>query len=126
MVAQDPHASHHTYMLKEQIYSGALAFFMPKHTPWRLRLSQGIRGLVEGGLVDKWYSDIMTTGSSRSGSSSINLTLTKNQPLSLSNLQGPFLLLVLGLLLALVAFVTEALAVLRQGCRRRTPGVKLY
>lgn len=113
MVAEDPHVSRHTYMLKEQIYSGALAFFMPKHTPWRLRLSQGIRGLVEGGLVDKWYNDIMTTGSSRSSSSRVGLTPTKNKPLSLSNLQGPFFLLVLGLLLALVAFMTEGLAVLR-------------
>ncbi|KAK3890323.1 hypothetical protein Pcinc_005705 [Petrolisthes cinctipes] len=116
-VDDDPHASHQTYMLKEQIYSGALAFFLPKHTPWRFRLSQGIKGLVEGGLVDKWYSDIMGTGGRNSDSRGVDLTPAKNKPLSLSNLQGPFLLLLLGLLLALVTFVSEALADLRQGSR---------
>lgn len=121
-MADDLHASRHTYMLKEQIYSGALAFFLPKHTPWRVRLSQGIRGLVEGGLVDKWYSDIMdigTSGSGGGGGRSIDLNQNRNKPLSLSDLQGPFLLLSLGLLLAVVAFVTETLAVLKLCSRRR-------
>lgn len=47
------------YFVKEQIYEANLAFFFRKNTPWKYKFDQGIRRLVEAGLVHKWYDDIM-------------------------------------------------------------------
>ncbi|XP_071524430.1 probable glutamate receptor [Panulirus ornatus] len=106
LLAQDERTNKQTYLLREQIYSGALAFFLPKHTPWRSRLDQGICRLLEAGLVNKWYRDIMgdtsTTGLQPAKGAASEKALT------LSNLQGPFFLLGSGLLVALITFLVES------------------
>ncbi|XP_042881010.1 glutamate receptor 2-like [Penaeus japonicus] len=105
MLADDDQASRHTYVLREQIYTGALAFFLPKHTPWRSRLDRGIRRLVEAGLVDKWYRDLM--GDMATGGLHQQAGTSEEKALTISNLQGPFLALGLGLGLASLAFLVE-------------------
>lgn len=102
-MSEDEEASGRTYMVKEQVYPGALAFFLAKHTPWRARLDKGIRRLVEAGMVNKWYSDIMDKGSPQQPTKAA----TVEKALTLSNLQGPFLLLGFGLLAALLSFLIE-------------------
>ncbi|XP_042226822.1 uncharacterized protein LOC121869529 isoform X2 [Homarus americanus] len=105
LLEEDVRTSETTYMLREQVYSGALAFFLPKHTPWRPRLDQGIRRLVEAGLVNKWYFDIMGDVATPGRQSSKGAASEK--PLTLPNLQGPFLLLSIGLLAAFPLFLGE-------------------
>ena len=50
-----------TYFLKEKIYEGNLAFLYKKHTPWKGKIDDKIRQLLESGIPLKWYKDIMTS-----------------------------------------------------------------
>lgn len=47
------------YAMRPQLYEGNLAFFFRRKTPWRPRLDAGLSRLVESGLVQKWYGEIM-------------------------------------------------------------------
>lgn len=47
------------YFLKEQVYSGNLAFLFPKNTPWKDKFDEVIPRLVQAGIVKKWYDEIM-------------------------------------------------------------------
>ncbi|XP_068228133.1 uncharacterized protein [Palaemon carinicauda] len=106
LLAHDEEANGRTYVLKEQIYQGALAFFLAKHTPWTGRLDQGLKRLVEAGLVNKWYTDIMSSSENAMNSTK---EASKEKALTIFNLQGPFILLALGFLASTVAFVLELL-----------------
>ncbi|KAK7083242.1 hypothetical protein SK128_001428 [Halocaridina rubra] len=92
------------YFVKEQIYKANMAFFFKKNTPWKYKFDKGIMRLVESGLIHKWYDDIMAEFQKDSLQRTEE---TVGQPLSLAHLQGPFLLLVLGMLLALLIFLVE-------------------
>ena len=60
---------------------------------------------MEAGLINKWYSEIMDKPSKVSGDD----TSSKAKPLSLDNLQGPFLILGFGLAMAIILFMGEKL-----------------
>ncbi|KAK4323242.1 hypothetical protein Pmani_006025 [Petrolisthes manimaculis] len=91
------------YTLREQLYLGNLAFFFTKNTPWTYKFDIGMRRLVEAGLVWHWYSELMEDKhSGKVGESRLPV-------LSLSHLQGPFLMLAVGGGLATLALVTERL-----------------
>ncbi|CAL4161010.1 unnamed protein product, partial [Meganyctiphanes norvegica] len=47
------------YTYTSQIYEGNLAFFFRKNTPWKYKFDIYIQRLIEGGLVQKWYTDTM-------------------------------------------------------------------
>ncbi|KAA0186647.1 Ionotropic receptor 107, partial [Hyalella azteca] len=46
-----------TYILKEQVYSGHLAWFLPKYTPYTETISSTLHRLVEAGIVGKLFRD---------------------------------------------------------------------
>ncbi|KAK4323265.1 hypothetical protein Pmani_006046 [Petrolisthes manimaculis] len=92
------------YPLKEQLYLGNLAFFFTKNTPWKYKFDIGMRRLVEAGLVWYWYSDIMQEDVNKG-----KLRESRLPVLSLSHLQGPFLLLVVGGGLATITLLAERL-----------------
>ncbi|KAA0203953.1 Ionotropic receptor 115 [Hyalella azteca] len=93
--------SKETYVLKEQVYSGYLTWFLPKYTPYTETISSTLQRLVEAGIVGKLYrnhfakTDVIVQG------------IASVSSLSLDELQGPFLLLVLGLLSSSVLFLAE-------------------
>ncbi|KAK4323261.1 hypothetical protein Pmani_006043 [Petrolisthes manimaculis] len=95
---------HNVYTLREQLYLGNLAFFFTKNTPWEYKFDVGMRRLVEAGLVWQWYSEIMEEDR-HSG----KLRESRLPVLSLSHLQGPFLLLVVGGGLATITLLAERL-----------------
>ncbi|XP_068227416.1 probable glutamate receptor [Palaemon carinicauda] len=95
-----------TYVLKEQIYPGALAFFVSKNTPWKGKFDAGIQRLVEAGLVNKWYNDIMEDNSDQQQVSG-QTSSAKERPLTISNLQGAFLILTLAIAMTLIIFIAE-------------------
>ncbi|XP_047473911.1 uncharacterized protein LOC125028561 [Penaeus chinensis] len=90
------------YAMKPQLYEGNLAFFFRRKTPWKDKFNDGIKRLVESGLVQKWYNEIMKEKTAAVTSGPSGLT-----SLAVAHLQGPFILLALGLLLALLAFAAE-------------------
>ncbi|XP_066958482.1 probable glutamate receptor [Macrobrachium rosenbergii] len=101
-----------TYVLREQIYPGALAFFVNKNTPWKGKFDVGIQRLVEAGLVNKWYNDIMEDNT---GQLAIQPSSVKERPLNIANLQGAFLILALGLTMTLIIFLAEYGYTINQG-----------
>ncbi|KAK4323255.1 hypothetical protein Pmani_006037 [Petrolisthes manimaculis] len=92
------------YPLKEQLYMANLAFFFTKNTPWKYKFDIGIRRLVEAGLVWYWYSDIMQDDVNNDKVLELRLPV-----LSLSHLQGPFLLLTVGCGVATLTLLAEYL-----------------
>ncbi|XP_064115161.1 glutamate receptor ionotropic, kainate glr-3-like [Macrobrachium nipponense] len=104
-----------TYLLREQIYPGALAFFAKKNTPWKGKFDVGIQRLVEAGLVNKWYNDIMDDNT---GQLVVQPSSTKERPLNIANLQGAFLILALGLAVTFIIFLAEV--VLRKKAAKRS------
>ena len=49
------------YMLKSRLYPGNLAFFYTKNSNWSPKLNKGITRIVESGIYNKWYEDIMSS-----------------------------------------------------------------
>ncbi|KAK4323245.1 hypothetical protein Pmani_006028 [Petrolisthes manimaculis] len=92
------------YSLKEELYVGNLAYYFTKHTPWKYKFDIGIRRLVEAGLVWHWYSDIMQEDRYQ-----VKVRESRLPVLSLSHLQGPFLLLAIGGGLATITLLAERL-----------------
>ncbi|KAK4323246.1 hypothetical protein Pmani_006029 [Petrolisthes manimaculis] len=89
------------YPLNEQLYLGNLAYFFTKNTPWKYKFDIGMRRLVEAGLVWHWYTDFMQDKA--------KVRESRLPVLSLSHLQGPFLLLVVGGGLATITLLAERL-----------------
>ena len=83
-----------------QIYVGSLAFFYKKRTPWKDRLDQGITRMVEGGIIQKSYNDFMEEKSGGEGGG-------EPFPLNMTHLQGPFMIIIFGLVVSLVCFLVE-------------------
>lgn len=97
------------YFLKEQVYSGSMAFFFQKYTPWSSKFDYGLQNLLEMGLISKWYSDHMLVEVFTSDEQ-------KSKPLSLYHLQGPFIVLIIGWLVAAVVFFLEIVLVQFSSC----------
>ncbi|CAL4165126.1 unnamed protein product, partial [Meganyctiphanes norvegica] len=93
------------YTYKSQIYEGNLAFFFRKNTPWKYKLDIGIQRLVEGGLVQKWYTDIMD--SYRKGI--VKKDENNVQALKIDHVQGLFMLVAVIYLICLLVFFFENL-----------------
>lgn len=102
------------YFLKDQIYSGSLAFFFRKHTTWRYKFNTGMRRLIEAGLINKWYKELMDVDRAVAEESEV-------QALTLNHLQGPFLVWLIGLGVASLAFVLEGLVCWIGARRTLTP-----
>ncbi|XP_018006676.2 uncharacterized protein LOC108664574 [Hyalella azteca] len=90
-----------TYILKEQVYSGHLAWFLPKYTPYTETISSTLHRLVEAGIVGKLFRDHFVKTDDNTND------ITSVSSLSLDQLQGAFLLLVLGLASSSVLFLAE-------------------
>ncbi|KAF2363625.1 Ionotropic glutamate receptor [Trinorchestia longiramus] len=90
------------YFLKEQIYSGSLAFFFQKYTPWKYKFDKGLQNLLETGLLNKWYVDYMN----QKNDDKVDHVA---KSLSLYHLQGPFLILSIGWGLSSCFFIVEYL-----------------
>ncbi|XP_068214133.1 ionotropic receptor 21a-like [Palaemon carinicauda] len=91
------------YPLKEQIYVGNLAFLFRKNTPWKGKFNNGMRRLIESGLVAKFYKDILSKYENRKEKEGLsNLSL-----LTIAHLQGPFMLLVVGLAASTLVLLGE-------------------
>ncbi|XP_064095656.1 glutamate receptor ionotropic, delta-2-like [Macrobrachium nipponense] len=93
------------YSLKKQLYEGNLAFVFKKGTPWRYKFNLGIQSMVESGLVEKWYKELMSEFEKKN----IEVTepedggVSQLQPLSVAHLQGPFFIVLIGLVASFLA-----------------------
>lgn len=90
------------YFLKDQIYSGPLAFFYPKHSPWLKQFDDVINRLKESGHITKWYDDLM-----KEILDSHIFTDSTARSLTLHHLQGSFLIWAIGISFGLISFCLE-------------------
>ena len=103
MVSSDEIAGPQSYYLKEQIYTGALVFFYRKYTPWVKKFDDGIQRLIEAGLVNKWFTELMNSNQVQ-----LNDQVSgENAPLNIIHLQGPFMLLGAGSIISFLIFLIE-------------------
>ncbi|XP_053641760.1 glutamate receptor ionotropic, delta-1-like [Cherax quadricarinatus] len=94
------------YFVKEQIYKANLALFFRKRTPWKYKFDWAIQSLVEAGLVQKWYDDSMDAVKQMYNKTS-KKPESREKSLSLAHLQGPYLILLVGVAVALWVFLME-------------------
>ncbi|XP_071521428.1 glutamate receptor ionotropic, NMDA 3B-like [Panulirus ornatus] len=97
--------THDTYLMKEQVYSGYVSWFLPKNTPYTHKISTLLTRLREGGIVDKFYHNHFLQVSKTAGLNEGTRTLA----LSVGHLQGAFLLLVLGVAVSVFVLTLETL-----------------
>ncbi|KAK7079409.1 hypothetical protein SK128_014473, partial [Halocaridina rubra] len=51
--------SSEVYGLREEVYPTHFSWLFRKNTPWKYKFDVGLQRLVEMGLPQKWYLDIM-------------------------------------------------------------------
>ncbi|XP_069157677.1 ionotropic receptor 21a-like [Procambarus clarkii] len=109
------------YVGREGILPGLNAWPIPHDAPYREAFDRVINAVIEAGLYNKWMGDILTQTrheAQRKLRQEVQSGATQeatpegsggsNQPLTLVHLQGPIFLLLVGLLIACLAFVVEA------------------
>ncbi|XP_064091364.1 uncharacterized protein LOC135205033 [Macrobrachium nipponense] len=93
------------YSLREQLYPGHLAFMVKKNTPWKYKFDTGMQWMFETGLIQKWHKDAMDEFRGYLETK----PAPELVPLSLAHLQGPFLIYILSILLAILVLLWEIL-----------------
>ncbi|KAG7169659.1 Glutamate receptor ionotropic, kainate 4-like 7, partial [Homarus americanus] len=101
-----------SYMLKDQLYPGHLCWYFQKNTAWKYKFDQGIKRLVEAGLVSYWFKmkseDVLGQDYVRlqqqAGEEQHN-----ERPLSVEHLQGVFLILLFSQAASVAVFFLELL-----------------
>ncbi|XP_042237961.1 uncharacterized protein LOC121876676 [Homarus americanus] len=111
------------YVAQENISPGFAAWPIIRDAPFKPALDRCIVALTEAGLTEKWMSNVINDAKRNSrlkhrvaiqkeallGIKSSAVTRHIIQALTLTHLQGPFFLLLLGLLLSFVSFTLEIL-----------------
>ncbi|XP_068237276.1 glutamate receptor-like [Palaemon carinicauda] len=93
------------YALKERLYPSYLVILIYKHAPWKHKFDIGMGRLREAGLLEKWYLDAMDEFKGEA----LDESATEMKALTLSHVQGPFYLLLCGIILGVLAMAGEIL-----------------
>ncbi|KAF2364738.1 Ionotropic glutamate receptor [Trinorchestia longiramus] len=94
----------HTYLLKEQVYSGHLSWLLPKHTPYTEVISDTLQRLRETGILHKLFHDHFGDTAARKDD------IVSVSSLSMEQLQGAFFLLLVGFSAAFISWVLEVVS----------------
>ncbi|XP_069169716.1 ionotropic receptor 93a-like [Procambarus clarkii] len=110
------------YVGRESAVSSTGAWPIPHDAPYKPQLDRIMMFIIEAGLYEKWVKDVLEKAkqesrrrvleSQESAEERASLSETdtnSNQALTLRHMQGPFLLLVLGLVFSLIVLVSELL-----------------
>ncbi|KAK3889590.1 hypothetical protein Pcinc_006438 [Petrolisthes cinctipes] len=92
-----------TYLVHEQIYKNYNSWFLPLNTPYTTTISDHLIRLVETGVLPKLYE--LHVGADTTKDKQVR----GDGVLNLGNLQGAFILLALGLCIALFILLLERL-----------------
>ncbi|XP_066967134.1 ionotropic receptor 93a-like [Macrobrachium rosenbergii] len=94
------------FMDKEMLIPMAFSMMLPKYSPLREPINEGIRAAAEGGLYDHWLESTMTNPKSCKNPPT---KIYVNSALSLMNTWGMFATLAAGYVIGLVVFCSEVL-----------------
>ncbi|XP_068214363.1 glutamate receptor ionotropic, kainate glr-3-like [Palaemon carinicauda] len=92
------------YVSKEKFLPLTFALIVPKNSPLRGPINEGIRAAVEGGLYYYWLENAFTNSKSCKNPPT---KITVMSPLSFTNLWGMFVLLVGGYIISIVILCLE-------------------
>ncbi|XP_042868038.1 uncharacterized protein LOC122250597 [Penaeus japonicus] len=95
------------HVMRECFLPFRIGMAMPKKAPYKPNFDRILTRVVEAGLVRKWFSDILFNSRKRGGEGEGGDR--SGSALSFDNLQGAWLLLGSGLLIAVVSFLLELL-----------------
>ncbi|XP_068219629.1 ionotropic receptor 93a-like [Palaemon carinicauda] len=110
------------YIARENVMPGFAAWMVPKDAPYMDNVNKVIRAARESGLLQKWTEDVMRyekrqifleqlkeTTEMTEGTNATIAQIEGNLALTVVHLQGPLILLVLGLGMASLIFVMEVI-----------------
>nr|XP_045612753.1 glutamate receptor-like [Procambarus clarkii] len=106
------------YIGRESVLSSRGAWPIPHDAPYKPQLDRIMMFIIEAGLYEKWVKDVLEKAKQESRGRLMELQETaslsakntdSNQALTLRHMQGPFLLLVLGLATSFIVLVSELL-----------------
>nr|XP_053627916.1 glutamate receptor ionotropic, delta-2-like [Cherax quadricarinatus] len=107
------------YLGRENVFPGLSAWPLPHDAPYKFHLDRCIMAITEAGLYEKWSQDVMVWARKQSpvgqqqdggeGGGGDGGGDSNTKALTLSHLQGPIFLLLVGLGFALLSFTVEFL-----------------
>ncbi|XP_046641479.1 ionotropic receptor 93a-like [Daphnia pulicaria] len=104
---------------KESFISATASFALPKNSPYTPTINQGILELLQIGLIDHWDTWFRPMPPQCNGKPPNGNKTKKLSPLSLKNLTGAFLVLLVGLSLSILVFLIEKINSVSK-CRSRS------
>ena len=88
---------HELFQFREDMFQLSTVMLLPKGSPFLELMNDILTHLLEAGLIDKWYNDIIIENQIKVGVRKIPVLVDNYVPLSLSHLQASFIFLFLGL-----------------------------
>ena len=98
---------HEIFQFREDMFQLSTVMLLPKGSPFLELMNDILRHLLEAGLIDKWYIDIITENKIKAGVRKLPVLINDYAPLSLSHLQTSFIFLFLGLGISSVVLLVE-------------------
>ena len=98
---------HELFQFREDMFQLSTVMLLPKGSPFLELMNDILTHLLEAGLIDKWYNDIIIENQIKAGVRKIPVLIDDYVPLSLSHLQASFIFLFLGLGISSVVLLVE-------------------
>ncbi|XP_066984727.1 ionotropic receptor 93a-like [Macrobrachium rosenbergii] len=109
------------YLARENVLAGMSAWAIPHDAPFQPQIDFLMMAAIAGGLYEKWNEDILSEArlesqrrqkkiQEQTGPQETRASDSNVQPFTLVHMQGPFMLLILGLLASTLSFAGEILA----------------
>ncbi|XP_069951454.1 ionotropic receptor 93a-like [Cherax quadricarinatus] len=118
------------YIGRESIFPGPNAWPIPHDAPYKPQLDKLMMSVVEAGLYEKWINDMILKAQDDSRkrqrkeqekehemAAQSTPETSENQALTLRHMQGPLMIVALGLSLSMIVFMTELMLKL---CKKGT------
>jgi hypothetical protein len=100
-------AKHEIFQFREDMFQLSTVMLLPKGSPFLELINDILTRLLEAGLIDKWYNDIITENQIKAAVREIPVLTDTYIPLSLAHLQASFVFLFLGLGISSVVLLVE-------------------
>ena len=100
---------HEIFQFREDMFQLSTVMLLPKGSPFLELMNDILTHLLEAGLIDKWYNDIIIENQIKAGIRKIPVLIDDYVPLSLTHLQASFIFLFLGLGISSVVLLVETI-----------------
>lgn len=106
----DNNGATQVYIAREEFFPGGFGWAFPKDSPYLSSFDRVFQRLVESGLIDKWMTDLIQLSASENREKVLlEAEVEGAEAFTVFHLQGIFLIMLGGFLLALMAFLGEVM-----------------